>query len=216
MTRRREAPSPAQTPIPSAFPDPELPIEQLRKEWLKQFGSPPSRMFTRTFLARAIAWKMQVEEHGDISPSTRREMERLVAHSRAKRQGNVADLPVPPATKLRPGAQLVKVWRGETYVIDVLAEGFKWENSIYRSLSAVAKAITGTHWNGMIFFGLRERAEVERKRLGQVAHPSPKGRSSVAKDAPRPNTFVSFVLPAANLKARAERQVCALSSHPEL
>jgi hypothetical protein len=186
VSARGASPAPHQTSSPSEFPSAELPIEQLRSMWLEQFGKPAPRSFSRILLARAIAWKMQVHEHGDISTTTRREMERLVAHSRAKRQGNVSDLPLPPALRLVPGAQLVKVWRGDTYVVDILADGFRWEGSTYRSLSALAQAITGTKWNGMIFFGLRERAEVERKRLagGKMANASPKGTAKLASASP--------------------------------
>jgi hypothetical protein len=153
---------------------------------LERFGKPAPRAFSRVLLARAVAWKMQVNANRDISATTKREMERLVAHSRAKRLGKVTDLPVPPALRLVPGAQLVKVWRGDTYVVDVLTEGFRWQGSTYRSLSALAYAITGTKWNGMIFFGLRERAEVERKRLagGRMASASPSGSKDMAKASP--------------------------------
>jgi hypothetical protein len=184
---RGSSPAPHQTSSPSAFPSSGLPIEQLRTLWLEQFGRPAPRAFSRVLLARAIAWKMQVNADRDLSITTRREMERLVAHSRAKRQGKVAELPVPPALRLVPGTQLVKVWRGDNYVVNILADGFRWEGSTYRSLSALAHAITGTKWNGMIFFGLRERAEVERKRLagGKMAKGSPKRvRGALSHAAP--------------------------------
>jgi hypothetical protein len=190
VTKRRSIRQTDQTLSPSSLPSPDQPIEELRARWAELFERPPSRSFSRSFLAKAAGWKLQVNAHGDISATTRREMQRLVDHARAARKskgGPAVEVPVPPAMRLKQGAQLIKVWRGTTYVVDVIDSGFRWEGSEYRSLSAVAKAITGTHWNGMIFFGLRERAEVERRRLarGQMAQSSPKLQPQMAKASPK-------------------------------
>ncbi|RYE66769.1 MAG: DUF2924 domain-containing protein [Oxalobacteraceae bacterium] len=63
----------------------------------------------------------------------------------------------PAASQLLPGSQLIKAHGGRNHVVDVEADGFRYEGELFTSLSAIAKHITGTHWNGLLFFGLRKR-----------------------------------------------------------
>lgn len=63
----------------------------------------------------------------------------------------------PAASQLLPGTRLVKAYGGKTHVVEVAKGGMLYEGQLYASLSAVAKVITGTHWNGLLFFGLRKR-----------------------------------------------------------
>jgi hypothetical protein len=74
-----------------------------------------------------------------------------------------ASLP-PASSQLVPGTKLVKTYGGETHVVEVTRDGLLYEGETYRSLSAVAKHITGTHWNGLLFFGLRRRKTYPAKR----------------------------------------------------
>jgi hypothetical protein len=59
--------------------------------------------------------------------------------------------------KFKPGTRLIREWQGQTHEVTVLEEGFRWKDKTYRSLSAIARAITGTRWNGHVFFGLKSR-----------------------------------------------------------
>ena len=158
--RRASPPSPPCVPA-SVFTELEsLNHTQLRARWAQLFGTAPPKSFHRRMLARAIAWKLQVNAHGDISPAVHRDLRVAAARARAARVKPAAvPLPeLPPASAvIKPGTRLVKIWRGQTYVVDIEAEGVRWNGVLYTSLSAVAKAITGTHWNGLIFFGLRHR-----------------------------------------------------------
>lgn len=76
--------------------------------------------------------------------------------SPARRGGRTAPLP-PAASQLLPGSQLVKAYGGRNHVVAVEAGGFRYEGVLFASLSGIAKHITGTHWNGLLFFGLRKR-----------------------------------------------------------
>jgi len=78
------------------------------------------------------------------------------AAPRSRSRANSAPL-LPASSQIVPGARLVKAYGGKTHVVEVTASGFLYEGVLYASLSAVAKHITGTHWNGLLFFGLRRR-----------------------------------------------------------
>jgi len=154
-------------------------VRALREKWRELFGCEPPRCGS-IILPGAVAWGQQVAEHGDISPALLRDFHAIAAgyRSGSKLVDNVvppqADEPQPqgttPAllatTRLVPGARLVKVYQGTTYVVDVVDGGFVWNGVHFTSLSGVAKAITGTHWNGLLFFGLRTRRAKPRHERG--------------------------------------------------
>jgi hypothetical protein len=95
---------------------------------------------------------------------------RLRVIAEAARDGTVEKLLSVPV--LRPGTQLLRDWKGETHRVTVLADGFEWRGTRHRSLSAVAKAITGTNWNGYAFFGVKRRGMVKAKPIeGRRAQP---------------------------------------------
>ena len=129
----------------------------LRREWARLFGRPAPRHLSRDLLARAAAYAKQVETCGGLRPATVRRLKRLAEDYR---NGEATETTSPNA--LRPGVRLMREWRGETHVVEVLAEGFAWRGARYTSLSAVARAITGARWSGLRFFGLNNenRAKV--------------------------------------------------------
>ncbi len=189
MSRRAtgSAPSPDDTSVDHTADS--LP---LAAEWQALFGSvAPTRL--DHLLTRAVAWKRQVEANEDVSRAIREDL-RLIARdirsarlagkgddvvaSEAAASENCSALldvpamrhappPLPPASSsLLPGARLMKTHGGKTHVVEVLTSGFRYDGEIYASLSAIAKAITGTHWNGLLFFGLRRRKTYPKKATG--------------------------------------------------
>jgi hypothetical protein len=116
----------------------------LRNEWRRRYGSPPA-MRSRELLARLLAWRIQADAFGGLDASTIRLL-------KAER------LPQ-PVPSLTPGARLTRDWQGRSHAVDVLERGFRYDGSEYRSLSEVARVITGTRWNGLRFFGLRDAAK---------------------------------------------------------
>jgi len=129
----------------------QLDLKSLRAGWADLHGHPAPIRLSRDLLARAIAYRIQAAQWGGLRPALRRRLERLRNDSR----------PAPahrPATRPQPGARLMREWNGETHVVDVLADGFAWNGKRYRSLSAVARAITGARWSGPRFFGLHDAA----------------------------------------------------------
>ena len=111
------------------------------------FDEQPPRGLRQAFLARLLAYDLQVRARGGLSP-------RLVKRLQATAAG---ETPSPAAPQLRPGAQLLRTWNGVTHRVDVVEDGYRYRGDIYRSLSAIAKRITGAHWSGPRFFGLVSR-----------------------------------------------------------
>ena len=121
-----------------------LDLHGLRDEWRKRYGDPP-KMRSRELLARLLAWRMQSDAFGGLDATTVRLL--------------TAETLPPPKPRLEPGTRLAREWQGRRHEVDVLEQGFRYMGADYRSLSQVARVITGTRWNGLRFFGLREPAK---------------------------------------------------------
>ena len=135
-----------------------LTAAELHGKYQELFGESP-RSRHKAYLVRRIAWRLQALAEGDLSERARRRAAELACD---------ADLRISaPAAPQRPGAAershrhlpapgtiLARPYRGRTIEVTVLAQGFAYDGRVYRSLSAVAKAVTGKHWNGYHFFGL--------------------------------------------------------------
>ena len=115
----------------------------LRLLWSEQFGTPPA-LRSIDLMRLSLSWRLQARVQGGLDAGMRR---RLRRPTKADPQSAI-DLPV--------GTKLKREWQGRSYVIEVTAQGFCWNGATHASLSAVAKAITGTNWNGPRFFGLRK------------------------------------------------------------
>jgi len=124
----------------------------LRREWRRLYRSHPPLHIRRDLLVLAIAWKLQEKVHGGLTAAQKR---RLAGMAEDLKKGG--DLSAGPAIRLKPGLRLVREWRGETHDVLVLEDGFEWNGEHRHSLSAIAREITGTHWSGPRFFGLKPR-----------------------------------------------------------
>ena len=130
-----------------------LGIDALREVWRGRFNDPPPPVRAGDLMRRCLAERIQEEAFGkDL------ELERDLAKlARAHRPGKPLSSPRP---RIRIGTRLVREHDGETHTVDVNAEGFLWRGKAYKSLSVIAREITGVRWNGPRFFGLRaESAE---------------------------------------------------------
>ena len=125
-------------------------LRTLRDEWGCLYQAPPPRRLSRDLLIRGIAYKLQENAHGGLSKATQRRL-RTLAKTFAQ-TGRVAPSSGP---RLRPGARLVRQWRGETYVVTVTETGFEYAGEVYGSLSGIARRITGAHCSGPRFFGIQ-------------------------------------------------------------
>jgi hypothetical protein len=125
--------------------------DELRKEWLRLYRSQPPRL-SRDLLIRAIAYRIQELRYGGLSKASRRKLAALVQAGR----GNEEIAPE-SAPRIRAGARLVREWNGRTHTVTVEEEGFTYAGRGYRSLSAIAREITGARWSGPRFFGLARK-----------------------------------------------------------
>ena len=122
---------------------------QLRAAWRETFRQPPPDM-TPELLARAIAWRIQERRHGGLPTSATRALAK--AAERLRKTGDVAS---PNDISLKPGTRLVRSWHGRAINVLVTEDGFEFEGRRYRSLTHISSEVTGTHWSGPRFFGLK-------------------------------------------------------------
>lgn len=152
----------------------DLDLDALRVRWRKLFRATAPPHLPRYLLLRMVAYRIQANAYGDLDRDTVRFLDRIARAREARRvaggkPSSKAVPPVPPALErgsLKPGTLLVREHAGTMHRATVVAEGFSWNGSTYRSLSEVARAITGTNWNGPRFFGLREREKPARSAPG--------------------------------------------------
>ena len=126
-----------------------LPIADIWALWDRYFSSRPMNP-NRAFLESRIAYKLQEEAFGALSTTTRQRLEAIGAkHSQIKLRARPRDF------HFAPGTVLLREWGEREHKVAVTAEGlFEYEGKTFKSLTAVARAITGTHWSGPLFFGL--------------------------------------------------------------
>ena len=127
----------------------ELDLDGLRARWHSLRGRPAPRHLPKHLLLRVLAYELQAAVLGDLEARTKHYLERVAADP----DRNV-DLPTPATNGPRPGTILVREWAGRLCRVTVLDEGFAWNGRTYRSLSEIARSITGARWNGRRFFGL--------------------------------------------------------------
>ncbi len=126
----------------------DLTLHELRAEWRRFYRSAPPRL-SRDLMRRAIAYRIQEKAFGGLSAASKR---KLKDHAtQIEITGRVRPLSRPV---VRSGARLVREWNGRTYTVTVIEDGFEYGGKTYRSLTKVARVITGAHWSGPRFFGL--------------------------------------------------------------
>ncbi len=128
--------------------------DALRAEWRRLYRANPPKRVSRDLLMLGVAWKVQERAYGGLGAATKRRLAGLA--KTLERDGDVTRNRV---TRLKPGARLIREWRGETHTVIVLEDGFEWRGQRWRSLSVIAREITGAHWSGPRFFGLNGKAK---------------------------------------------------------
>jgi DUF2924 family protein len=134
----------------------DLDLADLRARWHTVFGRRQCASLPRHLLFRVLAYRIQASALGDLD----RDCQRLLDRAASLNGNHGAELKRVTAT-LQCGTILSREWNGRIERVAVLAEGFAWNGKTYPSLSKVAFAITGTHWNGPRFFGLRDRSKLK-------------------------------------------------------
>ena len=127
------------------------PTPKLKEQWRQLFeGEPPA--FNRRYLESRLAYRIQELAYGGLKPDTKRRLEKLGEEL----DGGRVDVRKRPAND-RPisGTRLIRDYQGVEHCVTVRDNDFEYQGRPYKSLSAIARAITGTQWNGVVFFGLK-------------------------------------------------------------
>lgn len=132
----------------------QLPLEELRQKWAGAWGTQPPRQIGRGLLEKSLAFRLQEMRGEGLSEQQRKRLDQLVAAYKRNPDFFDEDL-----SELKPGIRLVKKYNGEHHSVLVHAGSYEYRDKHYRSLSEIATAITGTRWNGWVFFGLKKRKE---------------------------------------------------------
>jgi hypothetical protein len=129
---------------------PELELSELRQHWRALYKSDASPHLSRELLVRAIAYRMQEVALSGLRPERERQLRQI-----ERQFAETGEIRRRAGLELKSGTRLVRDWQGRTYEVLVLDDGFSWQGTHYRSLSAAARKITGTQWSGPLFFGLK-------------------------------------------------------------
>ena len=165
MTRRSTNPVPMAGPVFPTIPPADVlgrlaalqaaPIAQLKQQWRELYGKePPS--FNKAYIQSRLAYRIQELAYGGLKPETRARLEALGEQLDG---GNVVLRRIRADNRPLPGTRLIREYDGVQHVVTVRADDFEFEGRPYRSLSAIARHISGTRWNGWTFFGLRARGD---------------------------------------------------------
>lgn len=122
--------------------------QELVERWEKRFGHRPPKACGRALLELAEAYALQAAVFGGLKPGLRRQLD----GDRVKRSSSMGGST--ESRRLSPGTRLVREWNGRTHHVDVIEKGFVWNGKKHKSLSAIAREITGARWSGPRFFGL--------------------------------------------------------------
>jgi hypothetical protein len=128
-----------------------LQLPALRTAWASRWGEVPQYR-SRDLMARAFAYRLQAEAFGDLAAPLKRK-----AADYAQKFSTDRKFTPTPGPVLKPGSSLIREWKGMRHEVAVTEQGFQYQGEPYRSLSQVAHQITGTKWNGLVFFGLKGR-----------------------------------------------------------
>ena len=127
----------------------DMDAAKLRAEWRRLYRSQPPKGLSRDLMIRAISYKLQERAYGGLGKATLRKLKSLAQKLEA--EGARA---FDPRLSLKPGTRLAREWGGQTHSVLVLEEGFEYRGDRHRSLSQIARLITGAHWSGPRFFGI--------------------------------------------------------------
>jgi len=175
-------------------------VGELKDKYLEVFGE-ETRSCHKEFLRKRIAWRLQALSEGDLSERARRRAADLAndadlrirtprdpfkhgsAEVLSRTTTGTLNSPRDPRLPL-PGTLLVREFRGRTIVVKVLDEGFEYDNQRYKSLSAIARKVTGSKWNGFLFFGLAGGKTTKSAATETGCHQTPYARSKATDSIP--------------------------------
>jgi hypothetical protein len=133
---------------------PRLQTRQLKALWQELFPKPPHPKLRRELMIPILAYQIQENAYGGLKPSTRKRLQKLAEELDRNPKANLQ-----PSPHIKPGTKLIRHWQGRRHEVLASDEGFDYRSKRYRSLSEIAREITGTRWSGPLFFGLKQARE---------------------------------------------------------
>src|SRR4051794_17526367 len=158
-----------------------LSLDELKARWLALKGVPLPKFMRRARMPRALARAIEESAPGGLDPATAKRLEQL-----ARQIVPAGRKPPPAPNRIKAGTRLVRAWKGRVHEVSVVPGGFVWNGERHRSLSRIAGLITGTRWNGWVFFGLKRSKEAGASpppRSREVRRSSKPGRRDGPPDA---------------------------------
>lgn len=166
---------------------PDRSLDELKARWLELKGVPLPKFMRQGLMTLAVAHAIQEAAYGGLDPVTRKKLDALAAEIVPK-----GGKPPRRPNRVKPGTRLVREWKGQTHDVMVLEDGFAWRGKRYGSLSVIAREITGTRWNGWMFFGLKQREAAERAATSTASatkrHGATRRRARSTGDTKNPAT----------------------------
>jgi DUF2924 family protein len=132
---------------------PALSKAELLTKWRERLKQPPPSHLNKPILVPLLAYRLQERAFGGLTPAYRQRLREL-AESFERNADGVAK--AVSSVRIKPGTRLIRQWDGQTHQVTVAEEGFEYKGERYKSLSEIARLITGTRWSGPLFFGLKQ------------------------------------------------------------
>ena len=133
---------------------------ELIKKWKSIFKTNSPQHARKDFLIKHIAWELQAKKQGGHSAQTKKTLDKLVEKFAKDKEVNETDIKESCrqsfALEIKAGTKLIREYKGEKHEVIALEKGFEYKDKYYKSLSAIAREITGTQWNGKLFFGVKK------------------------------------------------------------
>jgi len=130
--------------------------EKLLKKWQKVCKTELPENFRKEFLIKHFAWELQAKKHGELSAQTKKKLEKLIADLAKNKELSIKNITASHCVEIKAGTKFIREYQGRKHEVTALEKGFEYKEIFYKSLSAIANEITGTRWNGKIFFGVKK------------------------------------------------------------
>jgi hypothetical protein len=129
---------------------PKLSNTALRELWKQLFNAPSPPQLRKRVMIPILAYRLQEQAFGSLRAASRGRLQQLARAFEANSAAAVSSIP-----SIKPGTRLVRQWGDQVHLVNVEAKGYEYQGARYQSLSEIARVITGTHWSGPLFFGIR-------------------------------------------------------------
>jgi len=136
--------------------------DQLRDKWQSALKQQPPLHIRRSLLLPLLAYKLQEQAYGGLKPEVKRRLRELADSFAQDPKGAAAKIQSP--LRIKAGTTLIRQWQGMTHHVTVSEQGFEYKGQRYKSLSEIARLITGTRWSGPLFFGLKQNKKPRVKK----------------------------------------------------